>query len=89
MPCTVGLLNIKFLLRSFTAIDSIKSLPTFVATVFETYRYLIFLMLSIAKTKIGINEVKSPGRAGKSIAPVIFSTYVYLHYLPNHQEKLH
>ena len=71
-PWTVGLLNIVFLLTTSTTIVSMKSLTSLVvATVLETYPYislisrclhLMFLILSIAETIIGVNEASRSGK---------------------------
>ena len=70
-PYAVGLLNIIFLLTSFTTRVSLKSLSTLLAIFFETYRYITsisgrlhlkFLKLSIAETITGVNEASSSGK---------------------------
>ena len=71
-PCTVGLLNISFFVSKLHCNKSMKFLPSLVvASVLETYRYislisrylhLMFLVLSIAETKISVNEASSSGK---------------------------
>lgn len=79
-PFAAGLLNIIFLLTSYTTIVSMKSLPTLVATDFETYRFtasgclhLMFVMLSVAETINGVNEASS---SGKSFFFVVIADFI-------------